>query len=323
MMLWDYYWWTGDREPLAEHFEPMCDVLRWYADRTASNGLVGPITDFQLYLDWPKDLQKQNQNSMLNMLYLYALRSAGKVADLVGKKAEADRFRATADALADRIRQLMFSADLNVYTNGVDDPDTGRMSDQITQQANALAILLDLSPVDAGELGRRVLRRGSTVDGRVAVDTQPYFFFYVLQAMAEAGLFGEALEEIRSRWGEFFDRDAVTFWEHWPSDLDERQGGMSLCHAWSAAPTYHLSATLLGVRPTKPGFAEFEVAPRPAGLEWAKGKVPTPECPIAVAWQMADGRMQLEVDVPENLNGTAVLPDGRRLELSTGKNKLE
>jgi len=322
LMLWDYYWWTGDAEPLAEHFEPMCGILDWYGRRLARNGLVGPVEDFELYLDWTRGLKKDNQNSILNMLYLWALRAAEKVAQLVGKKDAAASFHSRARQLAEAIRTLMFHRELGVFTNGVDDVETGTISDLITQQANALAILLDLVPGEAVETARKVLLRDSRIQGKPPLEAQPYFFFYVLRALSEAGLYNEALDEIRVRWGEFFEHDAVTFWEHWPADLDKK-GGMSLCHAWSAAPTYHLSATVLGVKPTAPGFAEVEVAPKPGDLAWARGKVPTPHGAIAVDWKAVEGGLKLEVDLPEGIAGAAALPDGRRAALKAGFNEIE
>jgi len=322
MTLWDYHWWTGDDEPLREHFEAMCKAMDWFDGRVAENGLVGPINDLECYLDW-KDINRHNQNSILNMFYLWALRAASQACDRIGQADRAGLFRMRAATLEPTIRELLFSSEAGAFIDGVDDPATGRRSDDITQQANALAILLGLPPLDAAELAGKVLLKNSQIRGKPPVQAQPYFSFYVLEALARAGLHEEALDEIRTRWGEFFEHDAVTFWEHWPETLDEK-AGMSLCHAWSSAPTHHLSATVLGVRPTAPGFAEFEVAPRPAGLEWAGGKVPTPHGSITVDWRITDGRMRLEVDVPEGLTGgTAVLPDGRRTDLNAGPNTIE
>jgi hypothetical protein len=55
-----------------------------------------------------------------------------------------------------------------------------------------------------------------------------------------------------------------------------RPYGKSLCHAWGASPVYLLGKYYLGVRPTKPGYEEFEVCPSLGDLEWIAGDVPTP-----------------------------------------------
>jgi hypothetical protein len=61
-----------------------------------------------------------------------------------------------------------------------------------------------------------------------------------------------------------------------------RPYGKSLCHAWGASPVYLLGKYYLGVRPTKPGYEEFEIHPSLGGLEWMEGDVPTPHGMIHV-----------------------------------------
>ena len=55
-----------------------------------------------------------------------------------------------------------------------------------------------------------------------------------------------------------------------------RPYGKSLCHAWGASPIYLLGKYYLGVKPTKPGYEEYSVAPCLGGLKWMEGTVPTP-----------------------------------------------
>jgi hypothetical protein len=55
-----------------------------------------------------------------------------------------------------------------------------------------------------------------------------------------------------------------------------RPYGKSLCHAWGASPIYLLGKYYLGVRPTLPGYEEYEIRPALGDLEWMEGSVPTP-----------------------------------------------
>jgi hypothetical protein len=61
-----------------------------------------------------------------------------------------------------------------------------------------------------------------------------------------------------------------------------RPYGKSLCHAWGASPIYLLGKYFLGVQPTKPGYADYEVHPHLGGLDWIEGCVPTPRGMIHV-----------------------------------------
>ena len=62
-----------------------------------------------------------------------------------------------------------------------------------------------------------------------------------------------------------------------------RPFGKSLCHAWGAGPVYLFGRYVLGVEPSKPGYAEYVVAPNLGGLDWVEGTVPTPRGPITVS----------------------------------------
>jgi len=53
---------------------------------------------------------------------------------------------------------------------------------------------------------------------------------------------------------------------------------------------------VLGVRPLAPGFRRWEVAPQPADLAWAQGRVPVPGGTIAVRWERRDGGFRLTVE---------------------------
>ena len=106
------------------------------------------------------------------------------------------------------------------------------------------------------------------------------------------------VDEARAWWGEQVRRGATTFWE----EFDERSApdsvpGGTCCHSWTGGPVVILGSEILGVWPTAPGFAKVRIRPRWGGLEHARGVVPTPRGPIAVAWDRR--KKQLEVDLPE------------------------
>jgi hypothetical protein len=119
----------------------------------------------------------------------------------------------------------------------------------------------------------------------------PYMRFYELEALCRLNLRKRVLDEVRSYWGGMLDEGATSFWELYNPDekgnakyaMYKRPFGKSLCHAWGAGPIYLFGRYVLGVEPTKPGYAEYVVAPDLAGLDWAEGVVPTPHGPIAVS----------------------------------------
>jgi len=136
---------------------------------------------------------------------------------------------------------------------------------------------------------------------RQIVLAQPFFMHHLHRALAKAREHRLLVENIRRRWGAMLEAGATTFWEHW-------HGRESQCHAWSATPTYDLSTEVLGVAPLEPGFRQFAVAPKPAGLGWTRGVLPSVRGDIAVSWQRQRRSFRLTVDMPPETTARVVLP---------------
>ena len=130
--------------------------------------------------------------------------------------------------------------------------------------------------------------------------------YFVFEALARMGEFEKILELTRTHWGFMLDQGATTCWETFPNK--RTVWTRSHCHAWSAAPTYFLSAYQLGVRPLGPGFRTALIAPVPAGLAWARGRIPTPHGVISVAWQRSDERFNMTLDIPEGVRAEIEIP---------------
>ena len=86
--------------------------------------------------------------------------------------------------------------------------------------------------------------------------------------------------KIREIYGGMIAAGATTWWEA-SNGPDYAGGGGSLCHGWSAMPAWYIAEYILGVRPTSPGYATYEVRPRVPGIS-ASGTVMTPRGPLAV-----------------------------------------
>jgi hypothetical protein len=159
--------------------------------------------------------------------------------------------------------------------------------------------------------------------GRDVIQAQTYGMYFVLEALIRNGLEEKALSEIERLWGPMREAGNGTFWEQF------NQTNGTSCHAWSATPTYILSSVLLGVQPTAPGYSALTIAPRPSGLVWAHGAVPSPRGTIDVKWktrkQMAGTSMEIEVKLPFDAQARLVTPklEGRAARSVRLDGKLE
>ena len=145
----------------------------------------------------------------------------------------------------------------------VDSFTSGRRN--VTRHANIFAVLFDF----ADEEQKKQICRGVLYNENVPQITTPYFKFFELDALGKLGDLDGIWKTLHEYWGSMLERGAVTFWELFdPAEEGRAQYGMygdpfgkSLCHAWGASPIYLLGRYFLGVRPTSPGYATYEVKP--------------------------------------------------------------
>ena len=169
-----------------------------------------------------------------------------------------------------------------------------------------------------GEIYSRILKSGSSawtvVPDRTRHDNDPltpYYGYFLLQTMSQLDQNQDALNYIRSSWGDMLRRGATTWWEKfnpaWPDDMKwalDQTAYLSLCHGWSSGPTTYLTENVLGVRPTSAGFATAEIAPQLGDLQWAEGDVPTPGGVIHVRVERKAEKLRCEVKLPANVVAT-------------------
>ncbi|HLY79174.1 MAG TPA: alpha-L-rhamnosidase C-terminal domain-containing protein, partial [Caulobacteraceae bacterium] len=95
----------------------------------------------------------------------------------------------------------------------------------------------------------------------------------------------------------------------------------SLCHGFSATPTYQLSRRVLGVAPAAPGFARVALAPDLAGLDHAAGVVPTPHGDVEARLERAGDGFVARYRLPDGL--TASVTPARGFVLLAEPDRLQ
>ncbi len=297
--LWDYYWMTGDEALVRELYSKAQLALKWFGRHVTPNKLLAGVPGWT-FVDWAP-LDQRGEQAALNALYARAVELAGAMSEVVNARPMAIRYRAQSREVKAAFNRLFWSEERRAFADCRVGDELGRV---ISQQTNALAVAFDIASPARQQVALDTVCGNDPLadpDGIVATGT-PYFGFYLLGALRYAGRHGFALNYLRSRWLRMMAAGATTWWEKWTSDG-------SWCHGWSAGPTYDLTTHVLGVQATGPGWREYEVRPRPCGLKWARGTVPTPHGEINVEWQVVDGRCRTVVRGPTGLKYRVVPPE--------------
>ncbi len=294
--IWDYYLWTGEERLPKELYPNVVKLIDWCERMVDSDGLIFMPSDLpeQGFIDWA-DVAKRGRVTALNCFYCGALEVVSKLAALNGDEESEEKFRRIHQRVAEAVNRHLWSEEKGVYL------DCGE-SNRISQHANFTALCYGIC---LPERWRQVISYVLDPDNK-PVEAQFYFLHFGFTPLFETDP-KAALDLIRTRWGDMLNQGATTFWETRTSGTGEELE--SLCHGWSATPTYHLSAEVLGVKPTEPGFKRFSVAPKLGDLEWAKGKVPTPKGQIEVSWQKDEDKFKLEMTVPTGCETEITLPE--------------
>jgi hypothetical protein len=308
----DYYEYTGDADFVREMWPRMVTLMDYVESRLNADGMAEGQPDDWIFVDWVDfPMHKRGTLCFEQILLCKALETMALCAKLLGiNKSD---YRVKAEQLRNKVRQTFWSYEQKAYYHAIED---GQMNKQITKFPNMFAILYGY----AYEEQRREIMQSVMLNPDIPAITTPYMRFYELETLCMDGRHTQVLQEMRDYWGGMLREGATSFWEKYvPTEsgtqhlaMYGRPYGKSLCHAWGASPVYLLGKYYLGVRPTKPGYAEFEIRPALGDLDWLQGDVPTPHGMIHVEMN----RHEVKVFATEG-SGTLYIAD-RQVPVRSG-----
>ena len=306
-MLMDYYDYTGDKTLVVEMAPYVHELMDKYDSWRGQNGIISEAPDY-MFMDWvtiagfgchhPPAVIGQGY---LTAFYYHGMEMASRVADLTGEPARIGKYKQQRAALAAAFNRELWVADKGLYRDGKPfvthvKPSKWLPADKdietFSPHVNLLAVLYDLAPT---------AQHAAIVEKVMAeqpLNTQPWFMHWVFQAIDHAGLFDRFGTQQMRRWQ--IVPETQSFHEMW-------HGG-DLSHGWCSTPLVQMSARVLGVTPTAPGFKTLAIRPAICDLAWARGSVPTPHGDVAVSWKWSDDKLALDVTIPEGTEADVILP---------------
>jgi GNAT superfamily N-acetyltransferase len=255
--------------------------------------MLGPMP-FWNYVDWTPRWDRGvpphadvGHSATISLLYVYALDRAAELEQAIGMRGAAADYRARAQALRAAVRARAWDSARGLFR---DAPDTSAYS----QQTNVLAILADAVPTT---MQRAVMER--VLADTTLAQASYYFSFYVLEALRKSGLGDRYIEQL-APWQAMLKLGLT-------SAPENPEPTRSDTHAWSAHPNYGLLATVLGVRPSSPGFRTVRIAPALGPLRHAEGRVPHPLGDLVVHFtRESEHRLRADITLPRGLSGELV-----------------
>lgn len=273
--IYDYYLYTADIAFVREMWPRMVTLMDYVEGRLNEDGMAEGQADDWIFVDWVDfPMHKRGTLCFEQILLMKAMETMAVCSKLLNIKTD---YRVKSESLRNKIKQTFWNYEQKAYYHAIED---GKINKQITKFANMFAILYGL----AYEEERHEIMQSVMLNPVIDPITTPYMRFYELETLCIDGLQEQVLQEMKAYWGGMLREGATSFWEKYNPEekgtqhlaMYGRPYGKSLCHAWGASPIYLIGKYFLGVRPTKPGYEEYEVHPTLGGLKWMEGDVPTP-----------------------------------------------
>jgi hypothetical protein len=299
----DYYRHVGDAAYLHSIHDRLVQLLSFMETELDDRSLFANPRKAWGFVDWSPDFNEDTPESRraIHLEFTKAFSEGAWLLREAGDSASADRFQRRADVMTAAAHQYLLDSAPGTFGT--------------RHQTNAMAIFSGVAnTAEARTIWEHVLSHP-----RHFVIT-PYYNFYVISAMAEAGHRREALEEVRNYWGGMVREGATSTWEAydptWPKDdfhsalqADDRRGYfISLAHGWSSGATAWLTEQVLGIQPLGSGFREVAIRPDLIDLEWARGTEPTPRGLLQVDYKKTAEGLTAEIDLPPGVVGKVSMP---------------
>lgn len=299
LMLDDYLLFSGDRE-LVELQLPVARQIIETCTRESTGPIITTPKGPRMwnFYEWAPgldgngvhgnvDLAEERLEAPLNLFYLLSLDAMARMTVETG--GDATTYTQMADDLRSTFSATFWDAGERAFLTRVNDNQPPHYA-ELTQ---ALAILAGVVP----EIELEALRERLASDNNGLVPCTISHTLYKFEALLtdKARYAPRVFELIARDWGYMLGQGATSFWETIEGASAFGNAG-SLCHGWSGIPAWFYGAHVLGVRPTAPGFADYETNPASTAFKQAGGSIPLPGGgSLQVQWHVDDGEIVQEV----------------------------
>lgn len=312
---WNLYMMYGDKKLLETNYPMMKDYLNTLVEKDKSQGNRGLILYGFTFGDWlaqdgvsPQSLMGGTDNGfIMSIYYLYAVRLVHQTANELEKVDDVEALT--------QLENKIYNAIIDEYFS-----KNGRFALD-TQAAYILALRHHV-----------YINKQRLIDQFKARLKKDFYKMktgftgtpILVNTLIENGLVEEAYRILFNEdcpgWLYCINLGATTIWERWNSLLpDGTISGInmnSLNHYSYGSVCEAIYSDIIGLKPTKPGFREVEIAPHPNyRLKQAKLSFKSPHGEIQVGYAIKDDQLEVDVVLPAGVKANLLLPNGESHEL--------
>ena len=286
IVLYDYYRFTGKTDVLLRHADYLDALVANTETLIGEDGSTNFPSDF---LDWPTS----------------------------GSKDAAEGVAALCKAACDRASVLLRLAGKDATRAEYASAKIARRKKIPLTYKQAAAMRYLAFGDDSSAVGKLLTENG-------ARGLSAFMSYYILSAVKRTAGAEKALRMMKEYYGGMLDKGATSFWEDFDVEWINGSGRTdalpevgqkdihgdygkycytgfrhSLCHGWSCGPIEFLAESVLGITVSDVGCKKITIAPDLGGLQYAKGKFPTPYGIIEICHTATENGIVTEIIAPK------------------------
>ena len=295
---WTMYQQYGDKRVLEENYGLIKKWLSFLDSHVEGHLLTrfGGKWDFLGDWLWPNATAEGMNNDKeetlcLNNLYrVYNLRTAVKIANLLGDKDQSLYWEQQISRAITAINRRFYDEENKIYADG--------------SMANlSTALLVGVVPSNQINAVTKNLEKEILVnrDGHIhaGITGGALLFKYLRESGRNDLIYQMTSKSTYPSWGYMKENGATTIWEMWEKDLP----GHSLLHSSYLYPGSWYIYGVLGIKGNEIGFKSFIIEPprkSETSINWAKGSYNSPAGLIESNWSREGDKFKISIAVPAN-----------------------
>lgn len=286
-MLYNHYLYYKDERFIKKYICVSDSILAYFSDKLDEETGLFERSEYWEFVDWVKEwhhnygaplAKNENVNTIYHEMYIYFLKKAADLNDLIGRNGISDEYRQTAQRVKQGVLKYCYDEEQGLFTDTVGRKDA-------STHAQFWAVL---SGIIEGEQARSMMLR--VIEDKSLFQCSYSMTFYLFRALEMTGLYKYAIKYLDT-WKGMMNLNMTTWCE---DPVTQR----SDCHGWSSLPIYEFAAMTLGIKPNKPGYEEILINPFTENHEKAKGTIATIKGTVTVCWEKEGDKIKLSAKTP-------------------------
>jgi hypothetical protein len=294
---WQQYQFTGDTELLRRNYDSMKKYVAYLGTKARANIVAYGLGDwYDIGPRAPGPAQLTPNSLTATAFYFYDTWILAQTAAILGKKDEAKKFTAQADAIRAAFNGKFFNATNGSYSTG-------------SQCANAIPLVMNLCE----PTNRAAVLDALVTDVRQhgnAITAGDVGYRYLLRALADGGrsdvIFDMNNQSEKPGYGYQLKMGATSLTEAWNANRSSSQNHFMLGQIME---WFYADLASIASDPSAPGFKNILIRPQPVGdVTWVKCAYDSIYGRIASEWKKADGKFSLNLEIPPGTTAAVFIP---------------